>query len=346
MIAALPPYVVRGIPDEARVGLATNSLKLFGSVIRDASNGQIVYHLQEAAPLAQSLVTNFSPVGVANIAVNSVQNEINRRAIERVATAVDALTEVAHVNLALSAAGIGVSAAGFAIIAKRLDRIEAQMASVEDKIDQVISKIEEATRRETQDLFCNIRGLATLYEDSWSLSDIGRAERDRQRIWQDGAALQDMTERRAEHALGTTALGYDAARPHLEAFALVTGLRIAALLACDEVETARRVEQDTYERLDRLTGSLGLADLLPATMQEGLQPGSQDWLLERARAGRELRPVVSEIRLREQALATRTAALPLLENAGVRPREWLEEARSEKDAELLCLAGPAGKGVP
>ena len=81
-------------------------------------------------------------------------------------------------------------------------------------------------------------------------------------------------------------------------------------------------------------------------MQEGLQPGSQDWLLERARAGRELRPVVSEIRLREQALATRTAALPLLENAGVRPREWLEEARSEKDAELLCLAGPAGKGVP
>ncbi|MDF1834987.1 MAG: hypothetical protein P1U62_08915 [Alteraurantiacibacter sp. bin_em_oilr2.035] len=308
--------------------------------------GQIVYHLQEAAPLAQSLASNFSPVGVANIAVNAVQNEVNRRAIERVASAVDALTEVAHVNLALSAAGIGVSAAGFAIIAKRLDRIEAQMASVEDKIDQVISKIEEATQREAQDLFSNIRGLATLYEDSWSLSDIGRAERDRQRIWQDGAALQDMTERRAEHALGTPALGYDAARPHLEAFALVTGLRIAALLACDEIETARRVEQDTYQRIDRLTGSLGLADLLPDAMQERSQPGSQEWVIERARAGREWRPVVSEIRLREQALATRTAALPLLEEAGVRPREWLEQARSEEEADLLCLGKPAGKARP
>lgn len=342
MIDALLPYVIRGIPDEARMGLATNSLKLFGSVIRDAPNGQIVYHLQEAAPLAQSLVQIANPAGAVvkavEVGANIVQNEINRRAIERVATAVDALTEVAHVNLALSAAGIGVSAAGFAIIAKRLDRIEAQMASVEDKIDQVISKIEEATRRDTQDLFSNIRGLATLYEDSWTLSDIGRAERDRQRIWQDGAALQDMTERRAEHALGTSALGYDAARPHLEAFALVTGLRIAALLACDEVETARRVEQDTCQRLDRLTGSLGLADLLPSAMLEGPQPGSQDWLLERARAGKELRPVVSEIRLREQALATRTAALPLLEDAGVRPREWLEQARTEEGAELLCLA--------
>ena len=147
-----------------------------------------------------------------------------------------------------------------------------------------------------------------------------------------------MTERRAEHALGTSALGYDAARPHLEAFALVTGLRIAALLTCDEVETARRVELDTCQRLDRLTGSLGLADLLPAAMLEGPQPGSQDWLLERARAGKELRPVVSEMRFREQALATRTAALPLLEDAGVHPREWLEQARAEEGAELLCLS--------
>lgn len=343
MIDALLPYVIRGIPDEARMGLADGTLRLFGSVVRHSASGQIAYHLQEAAPLGASLLASANPVAATvNATVGVFQNEINRRAIEKVATKVDALSQVAHVNLALSAAGIGVSAAGFAIIARRLDRIQSSLETMDGKIDHLISKIEETSRRETQDLFSNIRGLASIYEESWSLNDVGRAELDRQRVWQDGAALQDMTERRAEHALETRELGYAAAQPHLEAFALVSGLRIAALLACDEKESAKRIEKDTYQRLDRLTGGLGLADFVPAAMPENVDPGSQEWLLERAKATRAVQPLVTEIRTREQALATRTAALPLLEKTGVRPREWLEQARTEEEADLLCLNANAG----
>lgn len=350
MIGALAPYVLRGIPAEARIGLANHSLRLFGSVIREAGTGRIMYHLQEAAPLATKLAGFAAAPGpsivletvkVAMQMVSIVQNEVNRREIKQLGAQVATLEGLAQLNLAFSAAGIGVSALGFAIVTRRLERIDQGIAQLETKIDTVISLIDEAARRETQDLLSQVRGLAELYENSWALTDIGKAETDLQRVWQDGSALQDKAEWRARHALGNPSLGYSAARPFLDAFAVISGLRIAALLSCDEVEAARRVERDSAEKLQRMTGALGLADLVPIEMQGKAKAGSGEWLVEKARATKTVTPILSEIRMREQALATRTTALTVLDLAKVRPREWLEEARHEPEAEVLVLASSA-----
>jgi hypothetical protein len=340
MIVALAPYVIRGIPIEARIGLANHSLRLFGSVIRDSGTGRIVYHLQEAAPLLGKLSgLSMNPAATLGLeAVGIVQNEVNRRAIKQVGVQVAALEGLAQLNLAVSAAGIGVSALGFAIIVRRLDRIETNIGKLETKIDTVISLIDEAARRETQDLLSHVRGLAELYENSWALTDAGKAEIDLQRIWQDGSALQDKAEWRARHALANPSLGYEAAQPFLDAFAVISGLRIAALMACDEVDAAKRVERDSAEKLQRMTGGLGLVDLVPVEMQGRGKAGSSEWLVEKARATKSVTPILSDIRMREQALATRTAALAVLDLAKVRPREWLAEAREETEAEVLVLA--------
>lgn len=338
MITSLLPHVFRRIPPEALAGLESGTLKLFGSVIRRSDTGAIAYHLQEAAPLAGKLgtVAMNPPLGVAKIVADGLQNEVNRRAITNVGAKVANVTQIASLNLALTGAGIGVTAVCFALVAKRLDRIEDGLASLEEKLDEVIAKIDEATHRETQDLFSHIRGLAEQYENSWELADKGRAEKVVEKVWHEGATLQDMSERRADHAMRTPALGYHASKPFLDAFAIISGLRIAALLAVDEIDVARRIERDSTEKLMHITGSIGLTDLLASTPNPEA-PGSLEWQLEMARSSEELWPTVAEIRVREQCLATRTTVLPMLDETGVRPREWLEQARNEVEADILCL---------
>lgn len=66
-----------------------------------------------------------------------------------------------------------------------------------------------------------------------------------------------------------------------------------------------------------------------------------DWTLAQAAANQSMRPIALKIRQREAAAITRAAPLLELEERGIKPREWLEAARSETSSPVLFM--PAGR---
>ncbi|GGC24164.1 hypothetical protein GCM10011371_09820 [Novosphingobium marinum] len=246
------------------------------------------------------------------------------------------LNDLAAANLAFSAAGIGISVAGFALIDFRLKQIERSFDEMSTRLDQILSSIERVQHDRVEHDLGEIRGLAELFEESWLLTDSGRAESNWRRVYQDGAGLQEIFSRRARIALDRDRDDYSSADPFLEAFALISGLRIASLLSCNEVSVARRIEEDSTHRLLQLTGSISLIDLVRNALPDDLEKGTRRWQLEQAKACEAMRPVVARIRTREQLLATRTAVLPSLEAKNVSPRDWFAQTRSE-DAEAIVL---------
>ena len=136
---------------------------------------------------------------------------------------------------------------------------------------------------------------------------------------------------------------YLEADPFLDAVSLAGALRVAALAACDESLAAREAAADGARSIERLTGGLGLADLSRALLAKktSAQPGSIDWTLAQAAANQSMRPIAVKIRQREAAAITRAAPLVALEDRAIRPREWLEAARSETTSPVLFMpAGP------
>lgn len=341
MNGLIEPLVLRAIPEAARIGLENNTLHLFGSVIRRA-NGTIAYHLQEAAPLAQVALGSANPLGIplqgvntVSSIVNNVQTEIVRQGVARVQQGVEVLQQIGLANVALSGAGLGVSIAGFAVMNHKLNTIAARLGGVEDGLSQISAKLDAVRADQERAVVSRLRALANLFEESWNLTDTSRAESSWTRVYQDGADLEEHILDRVGAELRNTA-ALPAAEAHLDAVALVSGLRIAAQLAAGEVESARDVERRSTARMLRLTGSIGLADLLLPALAD-VEPGSHAWEVARAERAEELRPTIVRLRQRESLMATRTSFLPLLEGQGATPREWLQMARSEHETPILAL---------
>jgi len=344
MNGLIESLVMRGIPEAARAGLENKTLHLFGSVIRRA-DGTIAYHLQEAAPLAKMALGGANHLNVplqglnaVSSIVNNVQTEIVRQGVARVQHGVELLQQMGLANLALSGAGLGVSVAGFAVINHKLNTIAARLGGVEDGLSQIGAKLDAVRADQERAVVSRLRALANLFEESWNLTDTSRAESSWTRVYHDGADLEEHILDRVGAELRNTA-ALPAAEAHLDALALVSGLRIAAQLAAGEVESARDVERRSISRMLGLTGSIGLADLLLPALAD-VEPGTPAWELARAERAEELRPTIIRLRQRESLMATRTTFLPLLERHGATPREWLQWARSEQETPLLTLSEP------
>ena len=373
MISALitmAPLVWRAIPDDAKIGLANGSLRLFGSVIRRA-NGSIAYHLQEAGPLA-SILTSTDIVGAtppslglslsdkALRLVPIAQNELSRQRLNAVSEDIASLGSVTHEilgqvtnidarietlellaggTLALNAAGIGLAAASFARVEGHLTRIEGHVEKLGGQIEAVVGRLERIEHEIVISDLDAIRGLAQLFEESWALEDGARSESARRRVFEDGAKLQLAARRRAEAHLGSE-FDYALASPHLDVFALISGLRIAALIAGNETTAAKQIEAESTGHLEAMTGRLGLVDLVGQAMSSGVKVGTTQWDHDHSAISGLLRPAVETMRNRERLLATRTSCLELLKQNEVSPRDWLEVARLETEAPILVLASP------
>ncbi|GFZ86404.1 hypothetical protein [Sphingobium fuliginis] len=347
MTSLIDPIVLRAIPEAARIGLDNKTLHLFGSVIR-RSNGTIAYHLQEAAPLAQAF-GSANPMGMAlqgvsaaSSVANNVQTEIVRQGVARVQHGIKLLQQMGLANLALGGVGLGVSVAGFAIMNHKLDDIASRLGGIQDGLSQISAKLDVMRAEQDRAIISRMRGLTNLFEESWELTDLSRAESSWTRIYQDGADLEEHILAKAKIDVANI-MAFPESEAHLDAFALVSGLRIAAQLAAGEVESARALERRSIADLMRLTGKIGVADLLLPTLTE-VQPGSLEWDLTRISRAEELRPTIDRLRQRESLMATRTTFLPLLKRQGASPREWLQMARNEQQAPVLVLAEAEERG--
>jgi hypothetical protein len=359
MIAQLLGQVfLREVPRHLLKQVDAGNLKVYGSIIRDISNGRIAGYLQEAAPMA-ALLTNPAAAGAGFVtkiglqAGNLVENELIRQGVtqveegmgrlehgmERLGTAMASLEQIGVANLALGAVGVGVSAAGFAVVSAKIDRVKR---AVDEMSDHLSAKIDEVLHDPIKTDLDDLRSLAKGLDEGWRLADAA-AERRWHDVALEALKFQERFERRAGHQLAGQAGNYGQAEPMLDAFAMANGLRVAALGACDEVNAACEAAADGTRGIERLTGGIGMADLVRHELARSTAaPGTAAWEQARTQAMQSLQPAAQRLRDREAAVTTRAAALPALQARNIRPRDWLRSAREEQDAPLLLTLLPEG----
>lgn len=255
----------------------------------------------------------------------------------------DLLQNLGVANLAMGAAGIGVSMIGFGIMSVKLARVQASIHAMADHLDTISTKIDRLRQDAVDADFVEIHSLCHLYEEGWNFGDRGRSEQQWLRVAHEARTFQDRFAWRARELLTVAPTNAVLAEPMLDALSLASGLRVASLVACNEGTLASNVSSEAAVQLEALTGSIGLVELAATQIPSGVEAGSTDYELALVEAREASRPLLQKIRHREAVTATSTAPLPLLEKRGIKPREWLEEARNEKHASVLMLPTEDGE---
>lgn len=278
-------------------------------------------------------------VGRVEAGIGRIEKKLNGMSdeIDNLQDGLNGLSSLALQNLAMNIANIGISIAGFAAMMNQLDTIKTAIHGLSGQLDMAMGKIKAVQNDLIETDFSELKSLAKAHDEGWLLSDASAGQR-----WQEVAhrALRYQTrfETRAERLLAANPGDYLLADPMLDAVSFASGLRVAALSACDEVNAAREAAADGARAIERLTGSIGLADLTrPALAASEAAPGTVDWTVALAAANEDAREVVAKIRQREAAAVTRAAPLAALERRGIRPRDWLEAARAERGTPVLVM---------
>jgi len=122
------------IPEQFLSRIANGELIRYGTIIKNASSGNIVGHLKEVGDFS-SVVGQLSlnPVtGLLNLGSNITQNiQLNN-----IAQTLNTLQLASEIGAVASIANLGVSVAGFAVVIKKLKQIER-------KLDHVVTGIHE-----------------------------------------------------------------------------------------------------------------------------------------------------------------------------------------------------------
>lgn len=346
MIGAIGTEILMKMTAEQIAGLSTGTLVRFGSVLRHADTGKIAGFLQEAAPFTSLMVANpplAAAVGIMKVGMqvgSLVQGEVIRQGVKRVEAAVGTAINIGIGNLALTGVGIGISVAGFALLARRIDTVKQSVEGMAGKLESIAGKIDHVRQDLLDADFAEVKALGKAMDEGWLLSDTNLAERQWHDVARGALSQQTKFEFRVGHLL--TAGDYALADPLLDAMALSSGLRVAALAACNQSAAAIDAAADGARTLERLTGGVGRADLVRAALHSTkADVGSLEWENAMKQADKEASALVSNLREREATVATRSAPLLALAESDIAPRSWLRSAFDEKEAPLLFLPSPS-----
>lgn len=306
-------------------GLHTGALEIVGSVVRHVSGplkGSIHSHLQPTAvsEAIQQMTFNLDGLQGGQEAIRGILGEV--------VGGMGTLHIMTGVNLALSVADIGISIAGFALMNAKLNAVQHAINDISGGLHR------EAVERD----FIKLRALLDRYESSWLLSDPTRAAPLLLEIASSANETQLLMENHAAELLGQGLSNLEAADRMLDGMALTLGLRVSAAMAANEGQFARGIADDGARRITAMTGAIGVADIVRSQLPKGMEPSSADWTTTLSNAREVAGPVVAKLRTREANAATRSAPLVTLEEKGMKPRDWLVAARTEKTEPVLFLA--------
>jgi hypothetical protein len=334
-VIALANILLRQVPAELIAGVQSGELQVLGSIVRSVSSGRIVGHLQETSLLSK--VAAQAPLGLSSVigdAVTVVQNE-------QIKSAVAVVQSLQMTNLMLSGASIGVSVGGAALILHKLKALESKVEALESQLAQIAKDVQALRRDRIAEDFARLSTLIEQLEESWSLTNPEAEWRD---IARDAHFLADNFGRRARE------LQVDGSDPLLplafiDAFAMASATRVTARLASDDKTAAFEAAQSSAEALVELGSEIQLAPLvLRHTVPLQAELGTPAWTAQLDGEEKVLRPLVAQVRQREEAAAASALTIVCLQERGISGREWLERARAEIESPLLFL--PAGEEAP
>ncbi|MBC7478772.1 MAG: hypothetical protein H7317_11860 [Pseudorhodobacter sp.] len=339
---SLPVVIAGGLVATAAVSLGVYNLTGFkerGALITNPSTCRIVAHLQQtgaARDLAMTLVNNApavlqmlgSPVNLISAAATFMQNRAILRGIET-------LRVMQMGGLALTGLDIGISLAGFAITQARLKEISRGLADARDQLTRMAARIEDLFDDTVRGELVELETVCQQVDDAWVMADPGP-------VWRaaDGvlSRLEGRFFDRAAQIIDNQGLpAWQAVERFLDAALLASATLVSVRTAMREVEAARKAAERGAARLQRLTGEIGLRQMLGFDMsREGVlsRAGQVDALTR-------LQPSavaqVTRLRQREEVTASSGLALQRLLAAGVDGRAYLQRMRDEKDVDYAVI---------
>jgi len=125
-------------------GLVTGSLRRFGGVVRDASNGRIVKHLLEAPGTSEVLMKAPMPnlLGGVGTVVDAVGHGATIHKLSAVQQTLSSVLQVSQVAAAASVLNLGVSAVGFAYMGYKLNQLQKSMSAMQERMDAGFDRVD------------------------------------------------------------------------------------------------------------------------------------------------------------------------------------------------------------
>lgn len=125
-------------------GLVTGSLKRFGGVVRDSSNGRIVKHLLEAPGTSDALMRAPVPnlLGGAGAIVDTIGHGVTIHKLNAVQKTLSSVLQVSQIAAAASVLNLGVSVAGFAYMGYKLNQLEKSMSAMQERMDAGFDRVD------------------------------------------------------------------------------------------------------------------------------------------------------------------------------------------------------------
>jgi hypothetical protein len=323
--------------------MRSGQLAVYGSTIRNVATGQIAGFLQETRGLSKiaDIVAGgpSAPLKLIGNGIQIIQNEQIKGGIAHLQQGIDMLNHLQVANLALSAAGIGVSAIGFVVISRKIDGVREEVRALGAKLDRLLDEFARDRTESLNDMLDELCGLAERIDTRWTMS-ADKAEAGWHRDADAADSLGNFFSGRARRLLDARPDAIAEATPLLDASAMASGLRVGALALSGETSAAISVARDDAVRLERLTGSIGAADLARAWItQSGWQIGSATTNSNDALAltMKDASAAAASLRAREATAVTRAAPLIALQKKLVHARNWLGAARDEEASPLLLM---------
>ena len=287
-----------------------------GAILQNASNGQIVGHLQETGLLQKILEAglSFDPTGITGL-IGVVQNFGMSRKLNAMQEALGTVQYLQYATLFSSVAGIGVTAATSIMIMRRLNKLDDTLEVIEDRITDLPRKLRiPDLRSRLVDVSTSVERLDEAALRSNPSDVVLHVERELHQAFNHihDSLCTIVVETKVDAGL---------VRALLAVLALCGASQFKALLFLDEKETA-------MERSRMQCRKLGdLAFLMPRDEMASRLPEGGDLALAISRD-------CSEIRYR---FASLPALARCLMDHGLDGREYVQTVLDEDSEPLLCL---------
>lgn len=305
------------IPSQFQAAQVAGDIIRSGALLRDASTGRIVAHLQETGALQKAVqaVSLFDPTGATGL-IGVAQNAAISHKLNAMQAMMGTMQALQVAALASSVIGIGVTAASTAMILSRLDQVDKSLGGIEASVALLPSRWRE------MDLRAKITTVRTALERLQEaevrpdVESVVRAVEERLNYVFDelhNGLAEIVIQARVDAGLVRAVLG---------SVALCGGAQIRSLLWLDMKEAAESRARHQCVKLRNL------AFLMPRDLMLGRLMHDQAKSLE-------ISQEFSEIRLR---LASQPSLARTLIARGINGREYLERVDQEDSEPYLLLA--------
>lgn len=323
------------IPDKFASGIADGSLLRFGTVIKDASSGHIIAHVQETG-LVKALASNvigtpFSPVA----AVSSIGANVQLAAISKMMVVMQMLQ---FANLGATLVGIGVSAVGFKAMNTRFTQTQLQ---IKDFSENVVNHFQELKAKDLREHQSRVNSLLSDADLAHSLSN---AQGDWLRVSHSLAEEAAFYCGEVEYLIHLPTFDSLAFRTLVQLQTICNSARIKCLMLADELRAARELSHVTAKQYNLLFDHLSPIELAKKTPQ--LKEKSKEKSKERSESQEyiflkekhtETKQLVRSIRDAQDSALTRPMLIDTLIEKGISGRAFVNQLEAENEHPILCL---------